>query len=209
MHFKDLLITWYTHSAVTARLSSLLSSIRTSLASSPARGKGSTHTDSVLYHPRQGRKGSSTSGHLPANHLPSYQLSRKKEFFYLWLTATGKKLCFLIGIIGPAEYLDMLGWMKPHGPEKEMHHLLVPDVNYFDMRLRTTNLSAERLVKHFHGFIITQIVSVHSSISLDICEGMFINHLRWDFGILGLGGHWTCWTFGCKHLNFNDWYRSI
>lgn len=67
-------------------------------------------------------------------------------------------VCPLVGIISPADYLDMLGWMKPHGGVTEMVRWFVPDMNQFGVQLRVTNISADDIVRHCReiGYIVNE-----------------------------------------------------
>ncbi|KAF2433000.1 hypothetical protein EJ08DRAFT_608333 [Tothia fuscella] len=73
-------------------------------------------------------------------------------------------VCPVVGIVMPAEYLDKLGWMKTG---TEMVRRFVPDVNLFDAHLRTTNLSADDIVRHCQeaGYIASELKTntVHAS----------------------------------------------
>jgi hypothetical protein len=57
-------------------------------------------------------------------------------------------VCPLIGIIAPAEYLDMLGWAMPSDHQREMNRIMIPNPSDFSAELRTTNLSPDDIVNH-------------------------------------------------------------
>jgi hypothetical protein len=57
-------------------------------------------------------------------------------------------VCPLICLIGPAEYLDLMGWVKPLHQHLEINRRFLPHPNQFSTEQRTTNLSVEDIVQH-------------------------------------------------------------